>query len=57
MVYVIGPTKTPPTVNEAEYGHVTHVYGSIFHSEYDPAIHLGISVAFFIFATGESGKL
>ncbi len=37
--------------NEAEYGHVTHVYRSIFHSGYDPGIHLGFSVASYKFET------
>ncbi len=43
--------------NQAQDRHVTHVYRFNFHSEYDPGIHLGFCVAFYIFATGESAKL
>ncbi len=58
MVFSIGSNFQPKhQQNEAEDGHVTHVYGSKFASGYDPGIHLVFSADFFIFATGESAKL
>ncbi len=46
MVSSVDPKQNNTQQNEAEGGHVTHVYGSNFHSEHDPAIHLGFSVLF-----------